>query len=195
MARLNRCMDSLRTWWQQLDKPSKKKLGMALLGSIVVVYLLITQNPEPVVKTESSASSDLEFAGSIFVHVVGEVNEPGLYELELGSRVSDAIDVAGGFTPEAVQSSVNLARNLSDGEQVIIASEDQFQADSGASLVSLNRASVADLDTLPGVGPALANRIIEHRTSIGAFSDVRQLREVSGIGEKMFAKIKDLVTL
>lgn len=195
MARLNRYMDSLRSWWQQLDKSSKKKLGMALLGSIVVVYLLIAQNPDPVANKEPSAVADVEFAGSIFVHVVGEVNEPGLYELELGSRVSDAIDVAGGFTAKAVQSSVNLARNLSDGEQVIIASEDQFQADSGTSLVSLNRATAEDLDTLPGVGPALANRIIEYRSSIGSFSDVRQLREVSGIGEKMFAKIKDLVTL
>lgn len=188
-------MDAIRVWFQQLDAGSRKKLFFALLASLVVLYLLMNQDSGKVQVAETKPAKEVEFSGSLFVHVVGEVSEPGLYELELGDRVSDAIEIAGGFTPDAEQSSVNLARNLSDGEQVIIASKSQFKQAGGSSLVSLNRASVEDLDTLPGVGPALAARIIEHRTAIGAFSDVRQLREVSGIGEKMFAKIKDLVTL
>jgi competence protein ComEA len=189
-------MQRLRSWFLALDSQSRKKLLIAGFGSLVVLYLLLNQQAEAGKPEATLPAEEIEFAGSIFVHVVGEVNEPGLYELQLGARVSDAIEVAGGFTPDAVQSSVNLARNLSDGEQVIIASEDQFQSASGTGgLVSLNRASVEDLDTLPGVGPALAARIIEYRESVGSFSDVRELREVSGIGEKMFAKIKDLVTL
>lgn len=189
-------MQRLKTWFQALDPQSRKKLVVAGLGSVVVLYLLLNQQADEGKPEATVLSEDVEFSGSIFVHVVGEVKEPGLYELELGARVSDAVEVAGGFTQDAVQSSVNLARNLSDGEQVIIASEDQFQSSSAAGgLVSLNRASVEDLDTLPGVGPALAGRIIEYRESVGSFSDVRELRQVSGIGEKMFAKIKDLVTL
>ena len=188
-------MNALKHWFSELDKPSRKKLLLGLVGSLVVLYLLLTQDTGRVTVSEAQESKEVEFAGSIYVHVVGEVREPGLYELELGSRVSDAIETAGGFTPDAEQSSVNLARNLSDGEQVIIASKSQFKQGSGSSLVSLNRATLEDLDTLPGVGPALASRILDYRNSIGSFSDVRQLREVSGIGEKMFAKIKDLVTL
>lgn len=188
-------MEQLRKWFGELDQGSKTKLLLAALGSVVVLYLLLNQQAKPEVSVGEVQPTSVEFSGSIFVHVVGEVREPGLYELDLGSRVSDAVELAGGFTPEAVQSSVNLARNLSDGEQVIVASEEQLQGSQANGLVSLNRASVEDLDTLPGVGPALANRIIEYRSSIGSFSDPRQLREVSGIGEKLFAKIKDLVTL
>lgn len=188
-------MSAIRNWFQQLDLASRKKLYLALAASVVVLYLLVNQDTGRVEVATTEPTSEVQFSGSLFVHVVGEVKAPGLYELELGDRVSDAIEVAGGFTPEAEQSSVNLARNLSDGEQVIIASKSQFKQAGGSALVSLNRATVEDLDTLPGVGPALAARILEHRSAIGSFSDIRQLREVSGIGEKMFAKIKDLVTL
>jgi len=188
-------MVALKEWFAQLDNSSRKKLAFGLIASLVVLYLLINQSSGEVELREPEASAEVEFSGSLFVHVVGEVKQPGLYELDLGARVSDAVETAGGFTPDAEQSSVNLARNLSDGEQVIIASKSQFNQAGGSSLVSLNRATAEDLDSLPGVGPALASRILEHRALIGAFSDIRQLREVSGIGEKMFAKIKDLVTL
>ncbi len=188
-------MIAVKEWFTQLDKQSRKKLALGLIASLVILSLLFNQNSDQAQLDEGDVATQVEFSGSLFVHVVGEVREPGLYELELGARVSDAIETAGGFTSDAEQSSVNLARNLSDGEQVIIASKSQFRQDGGSSLVSLNRATAEDLDSLPGVGPALAARILEHRTAIGAFSDVRQLREVSGIGEKMFAKIKDLVTL
>jgi competence protein ComEA len=129
------------------------------------------------------------------VHVVGEVSSPGLYELALGSRVEDAIRAAGGFLDTAVQHSVNLARTLSDGEQIVVLGEQDLGSGSSGGLVSLNRSDASQLDTLPGVGPALAARIIDLRTQLGSFSDIRQLREVSGIGEKLFANIKDLVTL
>ena len=109
---------------------------IAGFGSLLVLYLLLNQQAGAGKPEVTSTAEEIEFSGSIFVHVVGEVKEPGLYELNLGARVSDAIEVAGGFTQDAVQSSVNLARNLSDGEQVIIASEDQFQSSSaGGGLV------------------------------------------------------------
>jgi competence protein ComEA len=90
---------------------------------------------------------------------------------------------------------VNLARTLSDGEQIVVLGEQDLGSGSSGGLVSLNRSDASQLDTLPGVGPALAARIIDLRTQLGSFSDIRQLREVSGIGEKLFANIKDLVTL
>lgn len=132
---------------------------------------------------------------SLHVHVVGEIVQPGLYQLDFGSRVSDAIAAAGGFSANALQTSVNLARQLSDGEQVVVLSVTEESGEQQSNLVSLNRATATELDSLPGIGPALAERIIKHRTETGGFSSVAELQEVSGIGEKVFAEIEPLVTL
>jgi competence protein ComEA len=109
--------------------------------------------------------------------------------------VQDAISAAGGFSEDAVQHSVNLARVLSDGEQLVILGPGDLSDGVSGGLISLNRANESQLDELPGVGPALASRILDYRQELGSFSDIRQLREVRGIGEKLFAQIKDLVTL
>lgn len=130
---------------------------------------------------------------TVFVHVVGEVIRPGIYELAAGSRVADAVAAAGGITETALDSSVNLARVLSDGEQIFVRS--QFTTEADDPIVSLNRASAKSLESLPGVGPALAARIVEWRDRNGSFSAIEQLLEVSGIGAKLFENLKDLVTL
>jgi competence protein ComEA len=144
---------------------------------------------------------------TIFVHVVGEVLEPGIYQLESGSRVVDAIFAAGGITKTADQSSVNLAREISDGEQVIIfklgdngeslviGSSANSSAGKATALISLNRASPLELEALPGVGPALAARIVDWRTANGGFKKKEDLLNISGIGDKLFSGIKDEVTL
>ena len=132
---------------------------------------------------------------ALHVHVVGEVLQPGLYQLDFGSRVSDVIAAAGGFTDQALQTSVNLARQLSDGEQVVVLSNVENSSNSGSGLISINRANASELDSLPGIGPALAQRIIDHREKTGGFSAISELQEVSGIGEKVFADIEPLVTL
>jgi competence protein ComEA len=100
------------------------------------------------------------------------------------------------MTRSAFEQSVNLARMVSDGEQIVVLDKSQVSAAGGASdFISLNNATMEQLESLPGVGPSLATRIIEHRTAVGSFSDLSQLREVAGIGEKLYAKISPRLTL
>jgi competence protein ComEA len=104
-----------------------------------------------------------------------------------------AIDAAGGMTKDAQAASVNLARTLTDGEQLTVLSTTMVSASGGK--ISLNQASADDLDALPGIGPALSQRIVEYRATIGSFQSIEELTEVSGIGPKLFAKIRDQLTL
>ena len=134
----------------------------------------------------------------IYVHVAGSVKSPGIYQLDSGTRVYDAVLAAGGFTSKANQASVNMARALNDGEQLLISSgsgPQSFDNSMTSSLISLNQASASQLEDLPGVGPALAGRMIDWRTANGGFKAKEDLLNVAGIGDKLFASVKDLVTL
>lgn len=134
----------------------------------------------------------------IYVHVAGSVKSPGIYQLDSGTRVYDAVLAAGGFTSKANQASVNMARALNDGEQLLISSQNgaqSFENSMVSSLISLNQASASQLEELPGVGPALAGRMIDWRTANGGFKTKEDLLNVAGIGDKLFASVKDLVTL
>ena len=152
----------------------------------------------------------------VLVHVVGQVQAPGVVEVPAGSRVIDAIAVAGGLTPAADTAAVNLAREVVDGEQVYVPAPGEVApSPPGAStgtgtgtttgggsgtagapgLVDVNAASLEELDTLPGIGPALAERIVQWRTDNGAFASVDELADVSGIGPSVLGKIRDLVTV
>ena len=170
---------------------------------IAVLYLLGTS-----FSSESQANKlDLSYVGEatsqsnlissmIFVHVAGEVKKPGLYALSVGSRVEDAIELAGGMTKSAFEQSVNLARMVSDGEQIVVLDKSRVSTGAAnAEFISLNSATMEQLESLPGVGPAMAARIIEYRESIGSFSDLTQLKDVSGIGDKLYAKISQALTL
>lgn len=189
-------MDQLRIWFSTLDKKQRLRLGLATVALFAIGYWMLNQSDSDVgqpAPTESVAQ--VESGGVAQVHVVGEVAKPGLYEIALGSRVQDAVAAAGGFTSDAIQHSVNLARTVSDGEQIVVLGPTDVVGSTGGGLISLNRADAQQLESLPGVGPSLAAAIVEHRKAIGSFSDIRELREVSGIGEKLFARIKDQVTL
>jgi competence protein ComEA len=134
----------------------------------------------------------------IYVHVAGSVKSPGIYQLDSGTRVYDAVLAAGGFTDKANQASVNMARALNDGEQLLVSSESTgavFEGALSSTLISLNQASSSQLEDLPGVGPALAGRIVDWRTANGGFKAKEDLLNVAGIGDKLFASVKDLVTL
>ena len=142
----------------------------------------------------------------IYVHVVGEVHSPGVVELPAGSRVEAAIELAGGATAGAVLSGVNLARIVQDGEQIVVPNELTASTEpSGSvppaggtaigSVINLNSADSAALQSLPGVGPALAQRILDWRSTNGQFGTVEQLLEVSGIGAKTLEGFRDRVTV
>jgi competence protein ComEA len=150
-------------------------------------------------KSELSAETPENIKSpKIYVHVAGSVKAPGIYQLDSGSRVYDAVLAAGGFTPKANQASVNMARALTDGEQLVISTGPigaVFEGALSSSLISLNQASSSQLEDLPGVGPALAGRIIDWREANGGFKAKEDLLNVAGIGDKLFASVKDLVTL
>lgn len=143
-------------------------------------------------------AGDVAVAGELYVHVLGQVTHPGLYMLELDARVVDALAAAGGTLADADLQAVNLARPLSDGEQLIVpvvgaAGEGGESTPAGDGLVDLNNADQAALETLPRIGPALAQRIIDWRDENGRFQSVDDLLAVPGIGEKMLAGLADLV--
>ena len=150
-------------------------------------------------KGEPTSQSPTEIKSpKIYVHVAGSVKSPGIYQLDSGTRVYDAVLAAGGFTSKANQASVNMARALNDGEQLLISSQGSAQSFENAmvsSLISLNQASASQLEELPGVGPALAGRMVDWRTANGGFKAKEDLLNVAGIGDKLFASVKDLVTL
>ena len=134
--------------------------------------------------------------------MIGEVEHPGLFTLRDGDRVVDAIAAAGGFTDTADQAQVNLARFVSDGEQLVVPVVGAAPPVAGAAgagvgggKVNLNTADLTTLETLPRVGPAMAQRIIDWRTSKGRFSSVEDLMSVTGVGDKTFEQLKDLVTV
>lgn len=165
---------------------------------------------------KSTQSQEYESPSSqlIYVHVAGEVSNPGMYELKDDARVSDAIDAAGGLTENADQLSINLARQVTDGEQIVVQayieaepgnSESTDASDSGlpsssntevlSSKVNINTASASELTTLDGIGESTAAKIIAYRQANGSFASIEEIKKVSGIGDKKYEAIKDRITV
>lgn len=142
----------------------------------------------------NSAADPAVRAADVVVDVAGDVANPGLFTLPAGSRIADAITAAGGATGKST--GVNLARVLVDGEQVVVgkAAVAAAVASGGPSKVSINASDLAALDDLPGIGPVLAQRIIDWRTAHGPFATVAALGDVPGIGPSVLAKLTPLVT-
>ena len=152
----------------------------------------------------SESASAAPSGAAIFVHILGAVVVPGLYELREGDRAVDAVAAAGGFADGADQSQLNLARFVTDGEQIVVPIVGAAPPAPGAVVgggaevagkVNINTADAAALETLPRVGPAMAARIIEWRDTNGRFTAVEDLMSVTGVGEKTFDSLKDLVTV
>jgi competence protein ComEA len=140
--------------------------------------------------------------GSVVVDVAGKVRRPGVVRLPAGSRVTDALQAAGGALPDTDTSALNLARVLVDGEQVAVGRAPAAAPATGAAAgsgtgppgtVSLNTATLEQLESLPGVGPVLARHIIEFRDQHGGFTSVGQLRQISGVGERRLKDLQPLV--
>lgn len=164
---------------------------------------------EQTVAPESlSASGDAQEEAAvpvIAIHVSGAVLNPGVYELPEGSRANDAIEAAGGASEDAVPDALNLARVLSDGEQIIVPTVEEQErleeaAVAGQTLdaggkVNINTATVEQLDSLPGVGESTAQKIIADRKENGPFGSPEDLKRVSGIGDKKYEDLADLITV
>lgn len=151
-----------------------------------------------------SGESPTEPAAMLVVHVAGAVEQPGVRELPAGSRVTDAISAAGGATDAADLDVLNLAAPVVDGQQVYVpergempppSTATQSAPGSATALVNINTADQTALETLPGIGPSLAQRIVDHRTEHGPFASVESLTDVSGIGPATMERIADLVTV
>jgi competence protein ComEA len=180
-------------------------IGLAVLALVAVLGgygLALRARPEALRIDLSSPAPEGAVGGRIFVHVAGAVQAPGLYRLSEGSRVAEAIEAAGGPTAEADLDALNLASVLQDADKVLVPERGQASAPGGgpapgggSTLVNLNTATQSDLETLPGIGPALAQRILAYRSEHGTFRAVEDLINVSGIGPKTLENLRDLVTV
>jgi competence protein ComEA len=180
--------------------------GLALALGVLAVILVVTRRPagQAVVLPEPPTPSPVR------VHVTGAVAAPGVYPLPAGSIVLDAITAAGGPLAEADPNALNLARPVKDGDQIVVPLKPQPAATvqglpagtvvtpaapSSGGPLNLNTATAAELETLPGIGPSLAQRIVDYRTEHGPFDSIEAVTDVPGIGEGKFEAIKDLITV
>jgi len=218
-----------RTWRERIEArvgavadatgvaPGRLVLGGGAAVVAVLAALWLLRPPPPPVEvalpfastTVAPSTSASTAPTTLLVHVAGAVSVPGVHPLPAGARVTDAIDAAGGLTPDADGSRINLAAPVADGERVYVPAVGEqpppvavggvpsgaVGAGLAAGPVDLNTADEAALDSLPGVGPATAAAIIEHRDRIGGFTSVEQLLDVRGIGEAKLDALRDLVTV
>ncbi|MBI5305568.1 MAG: helix-hairpin-helix domain-containing protein [Chloroflexi bacterium] len=185
-------------------------LAMMFLFLIVLIgTIFFLRRAEPTALAISTPTPrSTATPASITVDVRGAVNKPGVYTLALGSRVQEALTLAGDATNAADLRPLNLARKLNDGEQLYIpvlgeapptsapasAKGTPTIAKSPGGKINLNTATLPELDTLPGIGPAIAQRILDYRQQNGAFAKIEDIKKVRGIGDAMFDQIKDLIT-
>jgi competence protein ComEA len=180
-------MSALKLWQQIL-------IYMTAGAAVIAVLFYINQPPrgQAIVLTPVAAQK-------LVIQVDGEVTQPGVYEFEHGSRVQDALSAAGGTTANAATESLNLARLLKDGEKINVPSKTQSattnSVKSAAIQLDLNKATLSDLDGLPGIGKTRAQAILDYRTNNGSFISVEELQKVPGISPTLYESIKDLVTV
>ncbi len=201
-----------------------RQKALIALGAVVATSGVLTAGLQIGRRHHTVAGAPSAASGSVAVHVSGAVRQPGLVTLREGSRVSDAVQAAGGLAPDAAPDGVNLAAPVRDGDQVYVPDRAHYQpavlsepsapvsgvpsqVSSGlpassplasrttvpGGMVDINTASLAELDTLPGVGPVTAQRIIEYRTANGPFRTPDDLINVKGIGPKKLQKMRDRI--
>ncbi|AOY76880.1 helix-hairpin-helix domain-containing protein [Clostridium formicaceticum] len=175
------------------------------------IYILSESQQETVIEYQESQNETKTRKPTIIVHVEGEVIQPGVYELPEESRVFHAIEAAGGLKSTADRKQVNLAKKILDEEKIYIPTEEENLPNSsldqvvsqativttsvGSNGLDINKASKEELESLPGIGNTLAQRIIDYRSEKGGFQRIEELQNVSGIGEKKFSEIKDKITV
>ncbi|MGP1407876.1 helix-hairpin-helix domain-containing protein [Selenomonas sp.] len=198
--------------------PMFKKSMLVLLAVVALAaggaFYAGARGQDDAVELDAGAAPVREMSvkeSEIVVYVAGAVNHPGVVRLAEGARAKDAVDACGGFLPTADTNGVNLAQKLKDGVQVTVPEKAPVAAEgraaqgaptaSGAArslpdgMVNINTADEKELDKLPGIGPAMAKRIIEYRTENGAFQSPEEIKRVKGIGDAKYEKMKDKIVL
>jgi len=177
----------LLTWWLLSERPRTSAPDPISLSA------------EATSPPGGAASSDAPASGELVVDVEGKVKHPGIVTLPAGSRVHEAVAEAGGVRGKVDTSTLNMARVLTDGEQILVGVEPvpgdpASGGTSAGARISLGTATLEQLDTLPGIGPVTAQAILDHRSEHGPFTSVDDLLDVKGIGEATLADIRDQVT-
>lgn len=219
---------------RKLNLKQKKIIAIILTILVVIAYYYFYLRDT----TEEISNQDLEVNNTqennqknetIVVHISGAVNIEGIVELDLGSRIANAIEKAGGIKENADMTDINLAYPLEDGMKIYIPTKEETEAnknnentpaesyvnassggvnskettnstqsntsDTSSKKVNINTATQEELDTLPGIGPSIASKIIDYREQNGKFNSIEEIKEVSGIGEAKYEKIKDSITI
>jgi len=202
MEQLRTAFESLSQWWFDLHFSRPQKIALSIIAAIVLllsIFMVVRGNTQANAVPEIIPVTIAE--PEIFVDVTGAVNNPGVYSLTGRSRVIDAIKAAGDSAPGADLSTINLARVLNDGEQIYVdstvvnSSGQRVSKKVASGPININRATLRQLDSLDGIGPVIAGRIIEYRKKNGSFLTIEDLQKVSGIGVAKFAQIKSKVRI
>lgn len=194
-------------------------LILVLFFTLGVVVYNLTNTSEEVFEYENIVQSFnivneavVEEVEHIKIHITGQINKPGVIELEIGSRISDAIEKAGGLTTFANLENVNLAYALEDGQKIYIPSIEEknelyiqegidenivekTNISDSEKTININKANETELEKIPGIGPAMAQKIIKYREENGRFKTIDDIKNVSGIGEKKYESIKQYITV
>lgn len=189
-----------------MELNKKEKIGLIVFAAIILMiasikyYYNIERGEQIDIKNQQKDAIGIN--KFIEVYICGEVNKPGVYKMVDGDRIDDLIKVAGGFTSNADTESVNLAIKLKDEDYIKVQSKTTSQDINGTLIntqnnkqgkVNINTAGIEELKTLPRIGDSIAKRIIDYRTKNGRFNRIEDIKNVSGIGEKMFENIKDMI--
>ena len=196
----NEYLSKLSNWWGDLHYSSLQKRGLAIIALLVLVItalFVMRGSSQEVIAAPAPLEIESSAIQTLMVDVAGAVINPGVYSLPLNARVFEAIKAAGGLKKGADTSDINQARILRDGEQIYV-----YPTTTSAGGVSrpavrkngpimINRATVKDFESLDGIGPVLANRIVSYRKTNGPFAAVEDLLKVPGIGQSKFAQFKE----
>jgi competence protein ComEA len=200
---MNSLLENLRNWWSHISFSSPQKRSLMALSAIVVATsaFFVVRGTSQEIQVVAPELTVAESVAEVTVDVAGAVTNPGVYSLPINSRVIDALKAAGDTLKGADVSDINLARIIKDGEQVYI-----YPPQKGGSSVrvspqrakakqtgpiALNRASAKELESLDGIGPVLAARIVAYRKVNGPFVNIEDLLKVSGIGTAKFGQFKE----